>query len=71
MGNAGSGDLDQTWVWVAALGFIGLIIGLILLFAVENKVIGGVILIISIIILIIAAFLWWQSQRKLDPINDF
>lgn len=71
MGNTNSNNLDQTWVWIGVLGLIGLIIGLILLFAMENKAIGAIILIISIIALILAGYLWWVSQRTPTPINNF
>jgi len=70
MGSSMSGEVDQTWLWIGAVGLIGLILGLILLFAVENKAVGAIITIISIIILIIAAYLWWMNSRN-KQLNNF
>ena len=70
MGSTTSGETDQSWVWLGALGLLGLIIGIIMLFAMEKKTPGAIVTVISLIILLLAAFMWWGSLRN-TQVNDF
>lgn len=71
MGNVNGGELDRTWVWVGLLGIIGLIIGLVMIFAMENRTPGAIVTVISAVVLLIAAILWWQSSNKPPQRNGF